>query len=158
MDEQTYLQLIQQCERSMYRISLSILWNDADSADAVQQAIFKGWIKRRQLRDMEKFKSWIMTILVNECRNLQRKNLRQANIVDFLTDEAKLKAHARDNIELQDAIKALPEHYRLPILLHYMEGYPIKDIARILDVSENRITERMYRGRKKLEEALNNEK
>lgn len=157
MDEQTYLKLIQQCERSMYRISLSILWNDADSADAVQQAIFKGWIKRRQLRDMEKFKSWIMAILVNECRNLQRKNLKQANIVDFLMDEAKLKAHARENIELQDAIKGLPEHYRLPILLHYMEGYPVKDIARILDISENRVTERMYRGRRKLEEALNDE-
>lgn len=154
MDEQTYLKLIQQCERSMYRISLSILWNDADSADAVQQAIFKGWIKRRQLRDMDKFKSWIMAILVNECRNLQRKNLRQTHIVDLMTDEVRSRMHDEIDIGLQDAIKRLPEHYRIPILLHYMEGYPVKDIARILDISENRVTERMYRGRRKLEEAL----
>ena len=62
MDEQTYLQLVQQCERSLYRVSRSILWNDMDSADAVQQTVFKGWIKRRQLRDMQKFQPWIMSL------------------------------------------------------------------------------------------------
>ena len=35
-----------------------------------------------------------------------------------------------------------------------MEGYPIRDIAKILDITEKRVTERMYRARRKLEEAL----
>lgn len=155
MDEQTYLRLISECERSLYRVSRSILWNDADCADAVQQTIFKGWINLRQLHEAEKFKSWIMSILVNECRNLQRKNMRHANIVQALTDRIKVAPAAKvKNMELAEALRELPEHYRLPILLHYMEGYPIKDIAKILDVNEKRVTERMYRGRRKLEEAL----
>lgn len=155
MDEHSYLQLIQECERSLYRVSRSILWNDADCADAVQQAVFKGWINLKQLNESEKFKSWIMSILVNECRNIQRKNQRHSNVVQALSEKIKTALPVQiKNMELEEALKNLPEHYRLPILLHYMEGYPIKDIARILDVNEKRVTERMYRGRRKLEEAL----
>jgi len=155
MDEQSYLEKIQACERSLYRVSRSILWNDTDCADAVQQAVFKGWLNRNQLQDQEKFKPWIMSILVNECRNLQRKNLRHANVVQALTDKVRVTGQGRvQNPDLQDAIKALPEHYRLPIVLHYIEGYPIKEIAGILNVNEKRVTERMYRARRKLEEAL----
>lgn len=155
MDEQTYLQKIQDSERSMYRVSKSILWNDADCADAVQQTVFKGWVNLHQLNEPVKFKSWIMSILVNECRNIQRKNMRHANIVQAVTDRIKLSAQGKiRNPELAEALKELPEHYRLPILLHYMEGYPIKEIAVILGVNEKRITERMFRARRKLEEAL----
>ena len=155
MDEQSYLNRIQAYEGSLYRVSRSILWNDSDCADAVQQAVFKGWINLRQLGDPEKFKSWIMSILVNECRNIQRRNMRHMNVVQAVTEKIKYGATSKvKNAELEEALKALPEHYRLPILLHYMEGYPIKDIARILNLPEKRVTERMYRGRRKLEEAL----
>jgi len=154
MDEHSYLQMIQEFERSLYRVSRSILWNDADCADAVQQTVFKGWLNLGQLNETEKFKSWIMSILVNECRNIQRKNLRHANIVQAVTEKIRTTPVKVKNMELEEALKALPEHYRLPILLHYMEGYPIKEIARILDVNEKRVTERMYRARRKLEEAL----
>ena len=155
MDEHSYLQKVQECERSLYRVSRSILWNDADCADAVQQAVFKGWVNLSQLNEPEKFKSWIMSILVNECRNIQRRNLRHANVVQALADRIKTASPTKiHNTDLEEAVRALPEHYRLPILLHYMEGYPVKDIAKILEVNEKRITERMYRARRKLEEAL----
>lgn len=154
MDEQTYLQRISDCERSLYRVSRSILWNDMDSADAVQQAVFKGWINRRQLRSAEKFQSWIMSILINECRNLQRRKLRQANIVGALENKLKVEKNVAKNEALEEALRELPEHYRLPVVLHYMEGYSIRDIASILGITENRVTERMYRARRKLEEAL----
>ena len=66
MDEQSYLRRVETCERSLYRIARTILWNDADCADAVQQAVFTGWIKRRQLKDEERFRPWLTRILVNE--------------------------------------------------------------------------------------------
>lgn len=154
MDERTYIQLVQGCERSLYRVSRSILWNDMDCADAVQQAVFKGWVNRRQLRDPEKFQSWMLRILVNECRNLQRKDWRQSNIIGALENKIHTDGRQAKNEVLEEALQSLPEHYRLPIVLHYIEGYSIRDIAGILSISEKRVTERMYRGRRKLEEAL----
>ena len=155
MDEQTYLDSVQACEGSLYRVSRSILWNDADCADAVQQTVFKGWIHLNQLEDREKFQSWIMSILVNECRTLQRKNMRHMNVVQAVAEKIKTGSPSGvSNMELAEALKALPEHYRLPILLHYMEGYSVREIASILGVSEKSVSERMYRGRRKLEEAL----
>ena len=154
MDEQSYLRQAEACGRTLYRVARSILWNDADCADAVQQAVFQGWIHRRQLKDPERFTQWLLRILVNECRNLQRRNLRQKNLIEALENQLQTAAAPVRNEALEEAVKALPEHYRLPVVLHYIEGYPVRDVARILGESERRVTERMYRARRKLEEAL----
>ena len=152
MDENTYLQLAGEYARSLYRISRAILGSDADSADAVQQAVFRGWQMRRQLRDREKFRPWLMRILVNECRNLQRKNMKQARIMGAL--EMRAREPEPPDRHLSEAIGELPEKYRLPVLLHYMEGYSVREIAKILEIPEKRVTDQLYRARKKLEEAL----
>ena len=152
MDENTYLQLAGECARSLYRISRAILGSDADSADAVQQAVFRGWQMRRQLRDVQKFRPWLMRILVNECRNLQRKNMKQARIVGALVLRA--REPEPPDPQLAEAIASLPEKYRLAVLLHYMEGYSVRETAGIMEVSEKRVTDCLYRARKKLEEAL----
>lgn len=157
MDEQSYLQMVQACERSLYRIARSILYNDMDCADAVQQAVFQGWINRRKLRDPEKFRSWLTAILVNECRNLQRRQLKQKNVMLAVENRARTDAVPVNDPGLAEAIRELPEQYRLPILLHYMEGYSIREIAEILHVTERRVTDCMYRARRKLEEALSDE-
>lgn len=157
MDEQSYLQRVQECERSLYRIARSILYNDMDCADAVQQAVFQGWINRRKLRDAEKFRSWLTAILVNECRNLQRRQLRQKNVVQAIGNRIQTETPPINDPELAEAIRELPEQYRLPILLHYMEGYSIREIAGILRVTERRVTDCLYRARRKLEEALSDE-
>lgn len=154
MDEQSFLERASECERSLYRVSRSILWDDMDCADAVQQAVFKAWVNRRRLRDPEKFRSWLTRILINECRNLQRARLRQKNAV-AAAENAVRTGGARPEAEaLADAIRALPEEYRMPILLHYMEGYSVREIAEILRLPAKRVTDRLYRARRKLEEAL----
>lgn len=150
MDENRYLQLAQAQSRSMYRLARAILQSDADAADAVQQAVFQGWIHRRQLRQEEKFKAWLLRILVNECRSLQRRDARRSRLADALKQREEPPA----NETLAEALEALPEHYRLPVLLHYMEGYSVKEIGGILNVSPRRVTDCLYRARRKLEEEL----
>ena len=154
MDEQSYLRRVGDCERSLYRLARSILWNDADCADAVQQAVFNGWVKRRQLRDAERFKLWLTRILINECRNIQRRGARQQSIIGALEAEMRASPPTVADESLEEALRALPEHYRLPILLHYMEGYPVRDISKILGIPESRVSDYLYRARRKLEEAL----
>ena len=118
--------------------------------------MFKGWLKLRQLRDPERFQPWLLSILVRECRNLQRSGMRQGMIVSAVADRLRADdSRENDDIEaLRAAMWALPEDYRLPIVLHYIEGYPVREIARILNIPERRVTDRMYRARRKLEEAL----
>ena len=133
---------------TLYRVSYSILRDKYDREDAVQSCLEKAWKKRKTLRDERYLKTWLIRILINECYNVHRHRRELPQEIPERTAPP-----GADPI-LHDALMCLPENVRTPIVLHYMEGYSIRDIASILGITENRVTERMYRARRKLEEAL----
>ena len=149
MDEQEFEQAIRRLQTRMYRTAVSILWNDEDAADAIQEAILRAWQKRRTLKKPEAFDVWLMRILLNECRNIQRKN----RIRTLPLDEHIPVAEA-PNIGLRDALRCLPEKYRTPLLLHALDGYQIAEVARMLRVPESTARGRVYQARKQLKALL----
>lgn len=157
MDEREYQNRIMECVPSLYRVARSILFNEQDCADAVQEAILQGWVKRRQLRDPERFKTWITRITVNECRNLQRRALKQKRAVEASMDELSSPPPNRNTSDLEAALSQMPDKYRLPLVLHYMEDYPTKTIANLLEIPEGRLRERMRTARKMLGRMLKHE-
>lgn len=64
--------VVEQTDR-MYRIAYSLLCNDEDCRDAMQEAALKAWEKRFTLREPQYFATWLTRILINECRNIQRR-------------------------------------------------------------------------------------
>lgn len=157
MDEREYQKKITECVPVLYRVARSILNNEHDCADAVQEAVFQGWLKRRQLRDMNSFKTWITRITINECRNLQRRAMKQKKAVEASIDELRQPEGKSEDLDLQAALSELPDKYRLPIVLYYMEDYPTKTIAGILEIPEGRLRERMRTARKMLGRLLKHE-
>lgn len=143
------------CERKLYRIALSMLNSDADAADAIQEAVFRGWLHRGALRDDAKFDAWLTRILVNECRNIQRRRKRRAEPLD----EARAAALEQPPPDpaLYDALMSLPERLRLPLVLHYLEGYPLRDIASIIGVTQTTVKSRLHQARGALRRALSEE-
>ena len=157
MDEREYQRRITECVPVLYRVARSILSNEHDCADAVQEAVFQGWLKRGQLRDMDSFKTWITRITVNECRNLQRRALKQKRAVEASIEEMQRPPSPRGTTDLEAALSQLPDKYRLPIVLHYMEDYPTKTIDGLLEIPEGRLRERMRTARKLLGRMLKHE-
>lgn len=149
MNEQEFEQAVRRLQTRMYRTAVSILWNDEDAADAIQEAILRAWQKRRTLKKPEAFDVWLMRILLNECRNIQRKN----RIRTLALDEPIPVAEAPD-IGLRDALRRLPEKYRTPLLLHALDGYPVAEVARMLRVPESTARGRIYQARKQLKTLL----
>lgn len=156
MTEREYQNRILEYAPSLYRIARTVLSNDHDCADAVQEAVFQGWLKRGQLRDAERFKPWIGRIVVNECRNLQRKTQKQLRVVGAIIDDYRSSNPAAPTkTALEAAVSELPEKYRLPIVLYYSENYSTREIAQIMNIPEGRLRERMRVARKMLGRALN---
>ena len=149
MDEREYQQRICACAPALYRTARAILLNEQDCADAVQEAVFQGWLKRSQLRDPGKFCAWINRITINECRNLQRRSMKQRRAVEAGM-EALRQPPPRRVTELEAAVSLLPEKYRLPIVLYYAERYTTKEMAQMLDMPEGRLRERLRAARKML--------
>ena len=155
MDDRQFTQRALDCQRKLYRVALSMLRCDADAADAIQEAVFKGWLHRGALRDGERFEAWLTRILVNECRNIQRRWKKRGEPLD----EARAAALTQPSPDpaLYDALMALPERLRLPVVLHYLEGYPLKEIAAILSIPQTTVKSRLHQGRAALKRALSTE-
>ena len=149
MDEQEFEQAVRRLQTRMYRMAVSVLWNDEDAADAIQEAILRAWQKRRSLRRPEAFDVWLMRILLNECRNIQRKIRFQA-----VPLEADVAANEAPDFGLREALRRLPEKYRTPLLLHTLDGYPVAEVARMLRVPVSTVRGRVYQARKQLRTLL----
>ena len=76
MDRERFIAEIEACSGMLYRVAWSILRNNADCEDALQDTALKAWEKRNRLRDDRFFRTWITRILINACYDTQRKRRR----------------------------------------------------------------------------------
>lgn len=145
-DPDAFTELMQFCMPEMYRTAAAILKRDEDAADAIQETILICWQKLHTLRKKRYFKTWMTRILINNCYAILRKR------TPFLEDMEYTEPWETDSYDLEwkEALAALDEKYRLPVLLFYGQGYKIREIARILGTPVSTIQTRLARGRKQL--------
>ena len=153
-DKSTFVALLDEKSTMLYRVSRTILRNDEDCKDALQETALKAWANRHKLRDINLFGTWITKILMNECHNIGRKKKKY-----LLQDEVGTgpSSHAPDP-DLQWALESLPEKLRVSLVLHYLAGYSYEQIASMLHIPQSTVRSRLSRGRKELQAVLGNDK
>lgn len=152
MTKETLGQLIIDSEETMYYIAKSLLYNDADCADAIQEAIVKAFVKLHTLKDDSYAKTWLIRIVMNECYAIMRKEKKIISLQDYQMNEQ--ETESKDYSDLYEAIFHLPEQIKLCVTLYYMEGYSVKEVAALLDTTESAVKNRLAKARGKLKEAL----
>lgn len=133
----------------MYRIAYSLLRNDEDCRDAMQEAALKAWEKRYSLREEKYFATWLTRILINECRHIQRKRRRLVSIEEI----AEPTVQAEDPA-LSIALQHLPDKLRLPLMLHASEGLSYEEISTVLRLPKSTIAGRIHRAKQQLRKEL----
>ncbi len=154
MSEAEFVAAAMGMRSKLYHVAMAILWNEQDAADAVQEAMLKAWRRRGGLRDEGQFEAWFTRILVNQCRDAQRSLVRRRRLLQDAGRRMQLEGPAEPHSELLEALRQLPEEYRLPVLLYYFDGYSQKEVARILGVTGDQVKSRVRRGREKLRRIL----
>jgi RNA polymerase sigma-70 factor (ECF subfamily) len=143
---------------AVYRVAWRYAGNETDAEDIVQTAFLQILRKPDQFRGESSVRAWIMGIVVNvsrmkfrgESRRREREG-RAAVDQEAVRQPEAISTHpgALDNRELQQAllraVETLPERYRLPVWLHYLEGFVFKDVATILDVPEKTVRSQIRR-------------
>lgn len=152
MNKNEFVKQVTAAETTLYHISKTILKNDSDCADAVQEAIIKAYSKLHSLKDERYFKSWLCRILINECYQICRTNKKVVPLEEYMEPEDTMVQ--RNNLGLFDAIMELKEDLRLVIVLHYIEGFRTKEMADILKISEGTVKSRLSRARTELKYIL----
>lgn len=152
IDERVFTEAAQTQLAGLYRLSLSILASAADAQDAVQQGMLRAWERRGQVSDESRLRAWLMRIVINECRNIQRRRMRVFPVAE-LPRGAQESGEIADG-GLKEAIDALDEKLRTPLLLRYMEGFSEREIAQTLSVPVTTVKNRLFRARKALRAGL----
>lgn len=153
MDKEAFGAQAMAMRDTLYRVSATLLRREADREDAVSEAIAKALVKLPGLRRPEAFQAWMIRILINECYNILRHNKREISVEEV----PDVYFAPVDSRELYRAFHALEEKYRLPMVLHYVEGYSVEEVARMLRRPEGTIKSQLMRGRKMLRETLDGE-
>lgn len=151
MDEREFSNRAMACAERLWRISYLTLRNPTDCDDAVQEALLKAWAHRDRLKDKALFETWLVRILINCARDMLRK---RRPLVEL---DEKLAADAPDDPELRDALCELDVKYRLPIVLHHLEGYSLEECSGMLNIPVSTVKWRLHTGRKQLRAQLEGE-
>ncbi len=146
--------LIIDCEDTMYHIAKTILYSDTDCSDAISEGITKAFEKITTLKDDRNAKAWLIKIVINECYQIIRKQKKIVSFEQIKTEQGELIYQRDDYSDLYMALKHLNEKERLCIVLYYLDGYSIKEIAQIVNSTESAIKQRLVRGRKHMRDEL----
>ncbi len=144
--------LIIASEDSLYHVAKTLLYNEADCADAIQEAIVKAFTNLHTLKQDSYAKTWLIRILINECYTIMRKEKRIVSLEDYTCEEEGVQPE--DYSDLYEAVSRLPQEIRICVTLFYLEGYSVKETAGLLDISESAVKNRLARARTKLRSDL----
>lgn len=156
-------QLVLQYYPYLVRLVQSIV-HDAGEAEDIVQETFISAIKGID-QDVERinYKGWLSKIAVNKARDLlRRRQVRQRWSSLFgrsaQTTQRRMPEEIASSQEVVQqlwlAVEQLNEKHRIPIILRYGQGLPIREIARLLDVKEGTVHSRLHNGQKQLARML----
>ena len=171
-DERAFEAVMREHNRMLYRLARSILKDDAEAEDAVQEAYFSAYRNIAGFRGGAKLSTWLARIVINEAYGRLRKRkaavvvpLESARIggsrpeegtmvegTEERPDAAALRAELRALLERR--IDALPEPFRIVFVLRDVEEMSVEEAAECLDVPAATVRTRAFRARALLRESL----
>jgi RNA polymerase sigma-70 factor (ECF subfamily) len=143
-------------KNELYRLALRITLNTAEAEDVVQETMIKVWNRRESWHEIESIEAFCLTI----CRNLALDRNRRAELNNASLDEGydpadhsysanpEEQASQRDRLQLvRKIMEQLPEKQRTCIQLRDVEGKSYKEIATVLEISEQQVKVNIFRAR-----------
>jgi RNA polymerase sigma-70 factor (ECF subfamily) len=169
-DQQAFVLLMRRHNQLLYRTARSILRDDTEAQDAVQDAYLHAWRAIGQYRGDAKLSTWLTRIVVNEAVARARKGTRRAQVTQLYGDgeqsaEAGMETGGFDSPErgamrqearalLEQALDALPEAFRTVFVLRAVEELSGEEVAACLGIPEATVRSRFFRARSMLRATL----
>lgn len=156
MTREQFIIQVKNHEKSFRRFLMALCCGDHMLADDIaQESYIKAYLSIGNLENPEKFRYWLFRIGYNTFLSQKRSEKLTESYVEV---QEMASETTSDSIfkyqELHMALNRLPVKERIAILLYYMEGYSIKEVAGIVDSTEDSIRQQMSRGRRHLKEYL----
>lgn len=162
-DTEAYVMLIQLIEKDLYCIASVKLNNIEDINDAIQETMLNSFKNIQKLKDSKAFKSWIIKILLNECKKIYARKYKIKTLFEKLIkteDTSKYNDDIRDvegKIDFDIIIKQLNDDDQLIITLYYLKDFSITEISDILNIKYNTVKTKILRAKEKIRDIVEKE-
>ncbi len=158
MTSEQFIKHVEGTQMAFRRFLVALCCGDAALADDIaQDAYIKAYLSCESLNDIDKFNAWLFKIGYNTFISHKRSERTFAdyeearNIMSLETTDSQFRYQ-----ELYIALNKLPDKERTTVLLYYMEGYSIKEIAELEETSQDAVKQHLSRGRSHLRGLLSN--
>jgi RNA polymerase sigma-70 factor, ECF subfamily len=173
-DQAQFADLAMEYMGSLYSAALRMTRSPSDAEDLVQETYLKAYRAFGSFKEGTNLKAWLYRILTNTFINSYRARKRRPEQTDIddvedlylyrrlggleavsagRSAEEEVLEHFTEG-EVKAAVEALPEQFRMAVLLADVEGFSYKEIAEILDIPIGTVMSRLHRGRKALQKTL----
>jgi len=148
VDKHEYAERVEQIKAKLYRMALLHLGNETLALDAVSEAVYRGLISFKKLREHAFFDTWMTRILINEC-NKQWRHIKRVQTVETIPESAE-EEKAYDYLPLNEAIRQLPAELKEVVILRYYADYTLAETAESLNIPQGTVVTRQRRALKLL--------
>lgn len=164
-DKDLFVELVRRYKKLVYSVVVRMV-NDRDEADDLAQEIFvKIYRNLDKYYPDYKFSTWIIRISTNHVIDYRRKNrcetqpiedMEYETIHGFASESSPEAEYLKKELKemLDKLVSALPEMYRVPIMLYHEQGLSYQEIADIIEQPLSKVKNRIFRGRKMLKESI----
>ena len=161
-NNEAFEQLIEKNKLKMYKVAKSILRNEDDVCDAIQNALMSTYTNINKLQNNQFFSTWLIRILINKCYDIANKNQRlYSNVTDI--DEYNINDNLRsyDSYDseslVENVLTKIEDDLKTITVLYYYNDYSVSEISQILDIPEGTVKSRLSRARSKIYEVIKSE-
>jgi len=161
-DIASFINLIKPKQEMIYKVAWSYLENNYDVEDCVVDTTITAFDKLHQLKKIDSFYTWYMSILINKCRAYCRNKRKNIYLEDELYEPQDFASYTNveDRLIAESIMSSLKGRNRDILVLKYLEGFTLREIGIIMKIPENTVKSMLYRTLKKLriEMAVNKDK
>lgn len=140
MKDEIFFERIEKIRGKLYRIAYPYFNSESMAVDMVDEAVYKAYLKKNQLRQERYMETWLIRILMNLCKTKYSKYKKLTGI-DEMPEDATYADY--ENLPLKEALVRLPQQYREVVVLKYFGGYTIAEIGQLLEIPQGTVATRM---------------
>lgn len=118
--------------------------------DIVQEAVYRAYVKKNNLKQPEYFMTWITRILINCAMDFLKKSKKVINLEENFNEADKIKVSSEEIIDLYSALKELDERSKTVVVLRYFEDMTLQDISNAIELPLSTTKTILYRALGKL--------
>ena len=162
-DRDAFGVLVHKYQEMVYAYAFQKVRNEEDARDIAQEVFWRAYHYLYQLRHPHRFRSWLYTIMSNQCKrqlmSVIKTRQRETALEDATDDALRIEpAHTAPTegwrVDLEQALSELPDDNRVAVSMFYMGDHSLKEISEFLGVSINTVKSKLYRARQQLGNAL----